>query len=259
MTQKGDKNHMISTVILYKNEKESLKRCLDSLTWCDDVVIVHDAHDAHADPPATRPGVSVIKRILQSDFSAQRNFGMQYAKNEWVLFLDADEELSSELIETLRNFSPDPEISAYAIPRIDIFWNQRIVHGEVGSAASDGILRLVHKKMGTWEGAVHETYHTKGLTERLDHSIFHYPHQTIAEFIQDINFYSSIRAREVEGRPKWQLFAEMILYPPLKFMYTYFIKLGILDGAAGFVYSFMMSFHSFLVRAKAITKTYDAL
>lgn len=248
---------MISTVILFKDETESLHRCLSSVAWCNDVVIVHDTHDTHLELRTPRPEVRVIQRPLDNDFSAQRTSGMKHTKHEWVLFLDADEELSQELQTELENLNPDPQLSAYAISRVDIFWDQKILHGEVGSAVSSGILRLVHKHKGTWQGAVHETFSTGGTTARLNHPICHYPHQTVSEFIQDINYYSSLRAKEIASRPQGHLFVELLLYPPAKFFYTYFLKLGLLDGAAGFVYSFMMAFHSFLVRAKAITKTYD--
>jgi glycosyltransferase involved in cell wall biosynthesis len=250
---------MISTVILYRNEKESLKRCLNSLAWCNDIVIVHDARDNLSVPSVHREGVTIVKRLLDDDFSAQRNFGMEYAKHDWILFVDADEELSIELMEAMKELAPDTRISAYAIPRIDIFWHKRLSHGEVGTAARRGVIRLVHRKQGTWKGTVHETFIPTGSTGRLEHSIFHYPHQTIGEFIQSVNFYSSLRAREISNRSQRRLFVEMLLYPPTKFIYTYFLKLGLLDGTAGFVYSFMMAFHSFLVRAKAITKTYDTL
>lgn len=250
---------MISTVILYKNEQEDLNRCINSLSWCKDIVVVHDSQDSHLNTLVQKSNIRVVKRLLSNDFSAQRNFGMEYAKNDWILFIDADEELSQELQAELESLNPDPQFSAYAISRIDIFWNQKMLHGEVGTAVNRGILRLVHKHKGTWQGVVHEIFSTSGTTARLNHSILHYPHQTVSEFIQDINYYSSLRAKEIAARPQGQLFIELLLYPPAKFFYTYFLKFGLLDGAAGFVYSFMMAFHSFLVRAKAITKTYDTL
>ncbi|MBP9814684.1 glycosyltransferase family 2 protein [Candidatus Woesebacteria bacterium] len=250
---------MISTVILYKNEKEAINRCLNSLSWCSDIVIVQDSQDAVPELQSHQTHPKIVKRLLDDDFAAQRNFGMQQAKNGWVLFVDPDEELSNELIALLKTLTPDAQIAAYAIPRIDIFWNKRILHGEVGSAARDGILRLVNRTQGTWQGSVHEVFVPKGETSRLGHSLFHYPHPTIGEFLQSVNFYSSLRAREIVHRSHKRLFVEMVFYPPVKFMYTYFIKMGVLDGTAGFVYSFMMSFHSFLVRAKAITKTYDTI
>lgn len=251
---------MISTVILHKDETESLRRCLDSLSWCTDIIIVQDNQTSSLGIEIDQKNVRVVQRLLDDDFAAQRNLGMQQAKHDWVLFVDSDEELSNELIELLNSFTPDSRTSAYAIPRIDIFWNKRILHGEVGSAARNGILRLVNRTQGAWQGSVHEVFVPKeGKTGKLDHSLFHYPHPTIGEFLQSVNFYSSLRAREIAHRSQKRLFVEMLVYPPTKFMYTYFVKMGVLDGTAGFVYSFMMSFHSFLVRAKAITKTYDTL
>lgn len=247
---------MISTIILYKDEEKSLQSCLGHLAWCSDIVIVIDSHDHAPIPSIHHPNVSISKRLLEDDFAKQRNYAMKQAKNHWVLFVDADEELSPELETKLKEFVPDEDFAAYRLPRIDIFWDQKMLCGEVGEAARNGILRLVNRDRGMWTGIVHEKFETKGDTGRLNEVFYHYPHQTIAEFLHDVNYYSSLRAQEIEGRPKWRLIAELLLYPPAKFCNTYLFRLGFMDGVAGFVYSFMMAFHSFLVRAKAITKTY---
>lgn len=247
---------MISTVILYKNEQESLLRCLDSLSWCKDVVVVVDSHDGASIPKVSHSGVTITQRLLQSDFSAQRTYGMEQAKSDWVFFIDADEQMSRELQETMSHLVPEEALSAYTICRTDVFWGKKLHFGEVGDSLHNGILRLVNRKKGSWKGVVHEIFQPIAPVGKLRGMLLHYPHQTLSEFIHHVNFYSSLRAQEIKDRPTWRLFIELIAYPPAKFFYTYVVKLGLLDGPAGFTYSFMMSFHSFLVRAKAITKTW---
>jgi hypothetical protein len=90
----------------------------------------------------------------------------------------------------------------------------------------------------------------KGDTEIFDNYILHFPHPTISEFLEEINFYTSIRATELyENGIKTSLF-QIIVYPKAKFFVNYFLKLGILDGLEGLVFAILMSFHSFLVRGK---------
>jgi len=246
---------MISTVILYNNEKEALNRVLQSLNWCDDIVVLADESSKYIDPCIDNQSVTIIKRALNNDFGSQRNFAMTKTKHNWILFIDPDEKLSSELCDELQSISFEDNFDAYSIRRVDIFWDKQIWHGELSSASHKGIIRLVHRHNGQWKGRVHEVFVPEGTIGSLCGVMYHYPHQTIGDFIHDINRYSSIRAKEISRRPTSRLFIELLFFPPCKFVYTYFIKLGFLDGTAGYTYSFMMAFHSFLVRAKAITKT----
>ena len=89
---------------------------------------------------------------------------------------------------------------------------------------------------------------------KFENCINHYPHQTLKEFIEYINHYSSLRAEELYNQGKKVNVFEIVVWPLGKFVYNYFINLGFLDGPQGFVYAFMMSFHSFLARAKLYTK-----
>ena len=113
-----------------------------------------------------------------------------------------------------------------------------------------GIIRLIKKGSGKWFGKVHEEFRSDGQIGRLDSFLNHYPHPTVKEFLKEINFYSTLRARELRDQGEQASIWKVIFFPFTKFVLTYFIKLGLLDGPAGFAYAFFMSFHSFLVRAK---------
>ena len=120
-------------------------------------------------------------------------------------------------------------------------------HGETGSVK---LLRLARKDEGRWVRPVHEVWQVKGQTLELKNPLLHYPHQTVKELLEEINFYTSLNAQVfydqgVRARP-WQI----IVYPLGKFIKNYFWKWGFLDGMAGFLSAVFMSFHSFLTRSK---------
>ncbi len=247
---------MVSAVILYAGESTKLHDAITSIPSLSDIIVVCDTSRADPSGIPTRTGITVVTHPLDGDFSRARSIGMEKAKYDWVLHIDADEQATRELDTYIHTFDPVDSIAGYRIPRVDFFWGRRVTHGEVQDAASRGIVRLVHRKRGMFVGSVHERFVPQGHVSRVDASLTHYPHETITSFIHSVNFYSSIRARELSTRSKLRLYMEMTILPPMKFVYTYFIRGGFRDGPAGFVYSFMMSFHSFLARSKAITRTY---
>lgn len=242
----------LSTVILTKNEEDSIGLAIESVSFSDEVLVLDDESADKTIETAKQLQVRVVERPLSGSFADQRNYGIKQAKGEWVLFLDADEqasaELKKEIVRVVQNESD--KISAYHIKRRDYFWGRELKFGEVKKVREKGLIRLMRKNSGKWHGAVHEVFVTSGPVATLGGYINHYPHPRIKEFLADINYYSTLRSKELlKGGVRFSLF-KLIFFPIIKFKYTYFLKLGFLDGAAGFVYAFMMSFHSFLVRAK---------
>jgi len=254
----------ISAILLAKNEEKKIEKAVRSLLFCDEVLVIDDESTDNTAELAKKAGAHVLSHSKKNEFSGQRNWAMGQAKNEWVLFVDADEEVSDTLkneIVALFASHQSPVTSrspvTYAIPRRDYFWGQEMKYGETKSARTNGIIRLIQKGSGVWTGAVHETFISSENVGKLSGYLNHYSHDSLSEFIQDINFYSTIRASELHLQGKRGSASELILLPFGKFIYTYFILGGVLDGAAGFAYSLVMSFHSFLVRAKLLTKKYD--
>jgi len=207
----------------------------------------------------------ILQRKLNLDFAQQRNFGMKKASEEWVLFLDADEEVSPNLKEEIKKVIRHAALErnnlvGFYIKRRDFFWGKELRFGEVLKVRRQGILRLIRKGFGRWRGKVHEEVEiiNRDLkTGKLKNFINHYPHPTIRDFLNEINFYSSLRADELFKKGKRTNILEIVFYPLFKFVLSYFVYLGFLDGVSGFVYAFMMSFHSFLVRGKLFIKEHS--
>lgn len=241
-------NNMISAVILTKNEEKNIERCLKSLSFCDEIIIVDNLSTDKTVDIAKKFKAKIVVHPLQDDFAAQRNFGMNQTTGRWILFIDADEQLTPELAKELQN--PGEGIDAYYLRRRDFFWNKELKHGETLKARNGGILRFMKKNSGKWMSPIHEEFESNGTTGRMNGFINHYPHPSIKEFLSDINRYTTVRAHELQNKKKKVKVWQIIVYPSAKFFISYFVLLGFLDGPAGFAYSFFMSFHSFLVRAK---------
>ena len=244
---------MISIAILTKNEEKNILDCVESVLWADEIVIVDDFSDDRTVEVVKNldqgKKIKIFQKKLENDFSSQRNFALSKTKYDWVLFVDADEIVSSQLRQEINDLLIDKsdKINGYFIKRQDFMWGKKINHGEVGGIK---LLRLAKKNAGDWRGKVHEVWDVEGNLGELENEILHFPHQTVAEFLREISFYTTIRANELFNKKIQTNLFEIIIYPKAKFFVNYFIKLGFLDGLEGLIIAILMSFHSFLVRGK---------
>lgn len=240
---------MISVVILTKNEEKNIVDCIESLKGFDEILVIDDNSEDRTREIAKNLGAKVFEHPLDNNFSNQRNFGLEKAKGEWVLFVDADERITSDLKKeiVLHATNPGNPYAGFYLKRRDILFGKELQYGEVGNIQ---FLRFAQKHAGKWEGAVHEKWRIKGKIGQLNNYIVHYPHQTIAEFLGEINFYTTLRAQELHEKGIKTNAIEIMLYPKAKFILNFIIKRGFLDGLPGFIFAILMSFHSFLVRSK---------
>lgn len=251
---------MISAVVLTRNEDRNIKECLKSVAWCDETIVIDDYSDDKTVDIAKSLGALVFQRKLDGNFAAQRNFGSEKAKGEWVLFIDADERVSKELVEEIKSRcanlfhsrgenvpAPREWLDGFYIQRHDVVWNKKLKHGEAGNIK---LLRLAKRGSGKWKRRVHETWDIKGPFKTLKNPLLHYPHQTISEFLGDINNYSTLHAQENMKEGKRSSILKIMFYPKLKFLQNWILKGGFFDSGPGFVAALMMSFHSFLAWSK---------
>lgn len=240
---------MVTAIILVKNEEKNIKACLESLRWCNECIVVDDNSQDKTREIAEKMGAKVFTHALENDFAGQRNFGLTKATNEWVLFIDADEKVSENLATEIMYVTSQVlnDTQAYFLKRIDTLWGKKLLYGETGNIK---LLRLAKKGSGEWAGLIHEVWKVKGTTGELKHALFHYPHQTISEFLQEINFYTDIRANELYNKKTLVRGLDILFYPTGKFFLNFFVKQGFRDGIPGLLSATFMSFHSFLVRGK---------
>ena len=146
---------MISVVVLTKNEEKNIGDCLDSISWCDETIVIDDHSTDKTVEIAKKKGARIFMRSLMQDFADQRNYGLEKAKGDWILFIDADERASSALwYEIMQHTSESiDDYAGFYIKRLDTMWGKALRHGETGNVA---LLRLAKKGAGKWEGTVHE-------------------------------------------------------------------------------------------------------
>lgn len=254
---------MISAVVLTHNDETVLERCLLSITWCDEIVVVDDESTDGTLGVAKKFGVKIFTRTLSDDFAAQRNFGLEKAKGEWVLFLDSDEVVSEDLADEIKKVTSDKKsfgktqdkqvTSGFFIKRKDYFLGKWLEHGETANVQ---LLRLAKKAAGVWREPVHEVWDVNGTVGTLTSPLLHYPHPSVAQFLDQINYYSTLRAQYLYSQKVRPSLWEVLAYPKAKFLVNYFFHQGFYDGTSGFIVAMMMSFHSFLVRAKLYALTF---
>lgn len=238
---------MLTAIVLTKNEEKNLRRCLESLGFCNEIIVIDDNSSDKTVQIAKYFNTKVFQRSLNDDFSAQRNFGLERASADWVLFIDADEEVSRQLAAEIIEKIKKEDISGFLFKRKDFIFNQEIKFGETSKVK---LLRLAKKNSGEWQGKVHEVWKTKGKTGMMKNKLIHYPHNTVTEFLKEINFYSSLRAQELYGLNQNVNLWQIVVYPVAKFCQNYLLRLGFLDGMPGLIIAMMMSLHSFLVKGK---------
>jgi glycosyltransferase involved in cell wall biosynthesis len=248
---------MISIIVLTKNEEKNILDCLETVSWADEVIIIDDYSEDRTVEIAESlklKNLKVFQEKLLNDFSKQRNFALAKARNEWVLFIDADERVSLELRQEINDFiieeKSQPLFRGMYVVRKDFLWGKMLQYGETGKIK---LLRLARKNAGAWYGKVHEQWLIDGETDTFENYLIHYPHPTVSEFLSEINFYTTLRAKELLAKGERTSLSKVIFYPKAKFIQNYLLRFGFLDGIEGLVQAILMSFHSFLVRAKLWT------
>jgi len=246
---------MISAVVLTKDEEKNLPDCLESIKWVDEIIIIDDYSSdgtigiiREIEEIGEHKGkIKIFKRRLAGDFAAQRNYGLRKAKGEWVLFVDADERVSPELAAEIKKEIKNTKVDGFYFKRQDFFGGRALKYGETANVR---LLRLGRKGKGEWRREVHEVWEIKGETEELKNPVFHYPHQALNDFIEHINFHSTLHAQALQKEGLKPSLLRIIFNPKAKFIQNYIFRLGFLDGTPGIIAALMMSFHSFLAQAK---------
>lgn len=237
----------LSVVILTRNNAATIKEILTNVSFADEVILIDDHSTDDTASCAAAMGAVVYTRALDHDFAAQRNFGLSKASGDWVLFVDSDERVSAPLAREIREAVNHLDVSGMYVKRRDWMWGRALRHGETDSVR---LLRLAKKGSGVWRRPVHEVWEVTGVVGTLSEPLDHFPHPNVAQFLQDIDQYSTINAMHYRSLGMKSSWWQIIAYPVGKFIWNYYLRRGFLDGMPGMIMAVMMSFHSYLTRAK---------
>ena len=251
----------VSILLLTYNEAANLPRCLGSLDWCDDIVVVDSGSTDDTIQIAEAAGARVIYRPFDN-FANQRNFGLEEGnfKHEWVLHLDADEVVTPEFLAALKTLEPQEGIDAYNVPSKMMLFDRWLRYAGMWPAYQ---VRLGHRtrlrfiqvghgqredlpseRVGTFDEPYLHYSFSHGLRKWLEKHVRYADDE--AELILEQRAASrdetggdaSSSRRQAKARAaKLPVF----LRPFARFIYVYFFRMGFRDGMAGFAYAFMLS------------------
>jgi glycosyltransferase involved in cell wall biosynthesis len=236
----------ITIGILAKNEAENLPTCLKQCSFAEEIIVFIDSTSTDQTQQIVKDvGVKMIRAKLES-FADARNTILKEASQEWVLFLDADERLTSILIESIEKFvlSPGQNVGAELL-RQDVFLGRRLKHGD----ANIWLIRLGRRNAGFWRRPVHEIWELKGSTTKLNGILEHYSHKSVQDYLRKMEFYTDLDATKTTERSSWW---QLPVYPLMKFIKVYIFQLGILDGWPGLVFAYLNARYSFTKRRKLL-------
>ncbi|MDL5246946.1 glycosyltransferase family 2 protein [Leptospira weilii] len=235
----------LSVCIITLNEQDNIERCLRPLNFVSEIIVVDSGSKDKTVEIAKKHKARVYKRKFD-DYVSQKNFALSLAKNEWVLTLDADEEVSPELKEEILALFQNglPAVDGYSTPRLTWYLGKWIRHG---GWYPNRRIRLFHKSKGKFGGGlVHETIQLQSICKKLNSPVYHYSYKSIGDHIRYINAYSELGAREKYGAGKssglFYAFSEGFY----KAFWMYFIRFGFLDGKQGFVLAILGFYYNFL-------------
>lgn len=226
---------MLSATVIALNEEKDLPRCLKSLQFCDEVIVVDSGSTDKTVEIAKKFGAKVIQEPWHG-YGAQKNFAMQHAKNEWVLNLDADEAVTPELKEEiLKEINSSNSAAGYFIARKTFYLGKWV---RFGGWYPNHVTRLCRKSCSKWtEPKVHEELKIEGEVRILKNPMLHFTFSDISDQLRTNLKYAKQGAEELYSKQKKANVFKLIFKPISKFFETYFFKLGMLDGLAGFIIS----------------------
>lgn len=239
---------MISVTIISKNEEANIERCLKSVQWADEIIVVDaESTDATADI-ARRLNATVIVRAWEG-FAKQKEFAMQQAKNEWVFSIDADEEVTPELQkEILATIVRTDALNGYEVPRKSYFLGKFIRYGGWYPGYQRRLFRKSRSTMN--HRPVHEGFLVEGLIGILTSDLNHYTYSSLHQYLEKMNDYSSLDVlNKISGGRtiRWYNF----IFNPLSVFLRMFVSLkGYKDGFHGLLIAYYSAVHSLAIYAK---------
>ncbi len=240
----------ISLAIIAFNEEKNIERCLRSVPFASDVVVVDSGSHDRTRELAAKAGARVFE-VPWKGFRDQKRHAAELCQNDWVLSLDADEALSSESASEIRTWLETVDLNAWdaaSSPRLTWNLGRWIRHG---GWYPDRQTRLFHRRRANWQGGeqVHERIEATRVS-LLKHPILHWPFESLSEQVETNNRYSGLGALELQKKGTRFSIGRLLSKPISKFLETYVVKSGYRDGLAGFIISVSASYSVFLKFAK---------
>ena len=238
----------LSAVVVTLNEEARLRACLETVAWADEIVVV-DAESQDKTVQIAREFTEHVMVRPWPGFATQKNFALEQASGEWLLSLDADEEVSPALRdEVLALLTAGAGADGYAVPRRNVFLGQWIRHGGL---YPDWQVRLFRRGRGRFlDRDVHESVAVDGSVARLGGHLVHRSYEGVADFFDRANRYSTLAAAELVRAGARARARELVLRPLGRFLSMYAARRGFLDGRKGLLLAALYAYYVFMRTAR---------
>ncbi len=228
----------LSAVLIVKNEEANIAKCLDAISFADEIIVLDTGSNDNTADIAKSKGAKVHHQSKWQGFGDAKRQAVSKAENDWILSIDADEIVSNDLADKIKSILEEPKYSLYRIKRKSFYLGKLINHC---GWQNDYPKRLFDRRVANFnDKTVHESVVGNCEIGTIDEPIFHNTYPTISSHIQKIDFYSELAANS--SAKKNVSFLRIFIEASLKFIKMYLFKLGFLDGKAGFALCSMSSF-----------------
>jgi len=249
----ADEMQKLSVLIITLNEERYIKSLLEDIDFADEIIVI--------DSYSTDKTVEIINtftnvKLIQNQFinyTSQRNFALDQAKNDWILFIDADEIITPKLkVEILSTINNKDAASAYLIYRTFMFKNKKL---NFSGWQTDKIFRLFNKSACRYneDRMVHEKLIVKGKIAVLKNKIIHFSYISYQEYKLKMKKYGILKANEKIKNGQKPVPLLQFFHPIYTFLYQYLIRLGFLDGIRGIIICYLNAY-SIFIRYKEIRR-----
>jgi glycosyltransferase involved in cell wall biosynthesis len=236
-------------VLITRNAAAVLDRCLESLSFADEVLIVDSASSDGTLDIAARRGARVVQKEWLG-FGRQKQFAVDQAKNDWVLCIDADERVSAELAASIAKALAAPVSPVYRMPRRNRFLGRWLSHGE---GYPDWSPRLFNRMNARWsDDLVHEKVLYAVTPGTLEGDLMHDSSDDLAAYLDRQNRYTTLAARQAYELGRSSGVFHLLLSPVVRFFKFYVLRLGFLDGVPGLLHISIGCMNSYMKYAKLI-------
>jgi glycosyltransferase involved in cell wall biosynthesis len=238
----------LSVVIPTFNESQNIASCIQSVENLATEILVLDNFSQDGTPEIARSLNAQVHQRAFDNFSANKNAAIELASNDWILILDADERLTAALRNEIQSTLNSPAgADAFRIKRDAYFCGKK-----VRCWSGRSVIRLFHKGKAAYDSAklVHEELVVNGRIGSLQHPMEHYTFRSLEQYLPKVHSFTSLAAREAYQKGTRASWFGLFLYPTFRFLKTYFVKGGILDGIPGLIIAWLAAYTVFLKMAK---------
>ena len=221
----------LSVTLITKNEAANIRACLESVAWADEIVVVDSGSTDDTVSICKAMGARVYVHTGWPGFGPQKNRALGYASKDWVFSIDADERVTPELHTELIQAMNEERAQGFYLPRLSQFCGVPIHHS---GWYPDYVLRLFKRGAGRFsDSLVHESVLLTGRTDKLKSPLLHYSYLASDDVERKVEHYSTAAAQQMFQSGKRSSWLDAALRAGWAFVRTYVLRLGVLDGGAG--------------------------